>query len=72
MTRKAYQRGGSTLIDRKTTAPPSDTSVEDALDTLAEALRRRYKDVKNEKIPDRLQRLIDALKEAERASKQND
>ena len=72
MRRKAHRRGGSTLINRKTTTLQPDASVEDAVDTLAEALRRRYEDVKNEKVPDHLQRLIDALKEVERTSKQDD
>ena len=58
------------MINRKTTESPAETSVDDAVDSLAEALRQKYQDVKNEKVPDRLQRLIDALKEAERASKQ--
>ena len=60
-----------TLIDRKKVSNPSAPPASDSEDTLAEALRRKYQAVKDEKIPDRLQRLIDALKEAERSSKKN-
>ncbi|MHA7857167.1 MAG: NepR family anti-sigma factor [Henriciella sp.] len=38
--------------------------------SLAQALRKKYQDVQNEKIPERLQELIEALKEAERREKQ--
>ena len=41
-------------------------------DSLANTLRKKYQDIQDEKIPDRLQRLIDALKEAERREKEGD
>ena len=34
-------------------------------DTLRDALRKKYEDIKDERVPDHLQRLIDALREAE-------
>lgn len=57
-----------TLIDRKKVAKPASDEAEE---TLAAALRRKYQAVQDEKIPDRLQRLIDALKEAERSTKKS-
>ncbi|GAB5456286.1 MAG: hypothetical protein Hens2KO_25150 [Henriciella sp.] len=41
-------------------------------DSLAQALRKKYESIQDEKIPDKLQRLIDALKAAERQEKQSD
>jgi hypothetical protein len=64
-------RGGVTLIDRKKVAAPPTPPSNEAEETLAAELRRKYRAVQDEKIPDRLQRLIDALKEAERSSKKN-
>ncbi|MFN3212985.1 MAG: NepR family anti-sigma factor [Henriciella sp.] len=56
------------MIDRKKVAKPASDEAEE---TLAAALRRKYQAVQDEKIPDRLQRLIDALKEAERSTKKS-
>lgn len=39
---------------------------------LKAALRKQYEDVKNERVPDRLQRLIDALREAEHMAREKD
>lgn len=45
---------------------------EQRLEAMGEALRAKYSDVKTERIPDRLQRLIDALKEAEHKASETD
>ena len=37
-------------------------------DALRDTLRKKYEDVKDECVPDKLQRLIDALREAEHMS----
>ena len=49
--------------------PSPDRSRGEALKA---ALRKQYEDVKNERVPDRLQRLIDALREAEHMAREKD
>ncbi|MEL6724908.1 MAG: NepR family anti-sigma factor [Pseudomonadota bacterium] len=45
------------------------TPSEDRLGEIGDVLREKYADLQNEPIPDRLQRLIDALREAEHMDK---
>ncbi|MEO0607660.1 MAG: hypothetical protein AAFY82_05475 [Pseudomonadota bacterium] len=65
-------RGKSSLhkqADRTESSVETDETVDadaaERLEALKQALQEKYEDIKNERVPDRLQRLIDALREAE-------
>lgn len=60
------------MIKRKSDSKPRSLAEDRSDLSLAQALRKKYQDVQNEKIPERLQELIEALKEAERREKQGD
>lgn len=45
---------------------------EDRLVEIGDALRKKYADIQNEPVPDRLQKMIDALKEAEKRARSGD
>ena len=60
------------MVERKSDSYPKPAGETQGDDCLANALRKKYQDIHHEKIPDRLQRLIDALKEAERHEKEGD
>ncbi|MEL6416569.1 MAG: NepR family anti-sigma factor [Pseudomonadota bacterium] len=60
------------MIKRKSDSDPKLATGEKRDDSLGRALRKKYQDIQNEKIPDHLQKLIDALKEAERREKKGD
>ena len=54
------------LVERKSVPKSIPAAAEKRPDDLGARLRKKYQDITDEEIPDRLQRLIDALKEAER------
>lgn len=64
-------RGKSSLHKQADRTDSSDETVDadadaaERLEALKQALQEKYEDIKNERVPDRLQRLIDALREAE-------
>ena len=59
------KRGKSSLHPQVERSIPSDERLEE----IGDALREKYADLQDEPIPDRLQRLIDALREAEHMDK---
>lgn len=63
--RLTAKRGKSSLHPQVEPSIPSDGRLEE----IGDALREKYADLKEERIPDRLQRLIDALREAEHKDK---
>lgn len=66
---------GLTLRRRKSSPEPQAETAETSearLEKLGNVLRAKYDGVKTERIPDRLQRLIDALKEAEHKTSENE
>lgn len=60
------------MVHRKSAPDPTQMAGDQTDDSLAQALRKKYESIQDEKIPDKLQRLIDALKAAERQEKQSD
>ena len=63
--RLTAKRGKSSLHPQVEPSIPSDGRLEE----IGDALREKYTDLQDEPIPDRLQRLIDALREAEQMDK---
>ena len=61
--------------DPKSSQPEQDGLPKvgsDRLVELGDALRKQYADIQNEPVPERLQKMIEALKEAEKRARSGD